>query len=125
MKRGHPRSTRTDTLFPYTTLFRSAEDLVLLLADRDRVERDGRLHGAERHHMEQVGDHHVAIGAGVLVEGSAALQSQRLVDVDLAGVDVVSVPVRLDAAVGEGHTADFATCLLPTEQVVAESSLLC
>src|SRR3546814_9553220 len=27
MKRRPPRSTRTDTLFPYTTLFRSAEDL--------------------------------------------------------------------------------------------------
>src|SRR3546814_14650091 len=24
MYRGHPRSTRTDTLFPYTTLFRSS-----------------------------------------------------------------------------------------------------
>src|SRR3546814_11076595 len=24
MKRRHPRSTRTDTLYPYTTLFRSA-----------------------------------------------------------------------------------------------------
>src|SRR3546814_18934786 len=28
MKRRPPRSTRTDTLFPYTTLFRSIENLV-------------------------------------------------------------------------------------------------
>src|SRR3546814_14340866 len=28
MIRRPPRSTRTDTLFPYTTLFRSAEDLL-------------------------------------------------------------------------------------------------
>src|SRR3546814_12057441 len=28
MIRRPPRSTRTDTLFPYTTLFRSAEDLI-------------------------------------------------------------------------------------------------
>src|SRR3546814_4756041 len=107
MKRGHPRSTRTDTLFPYTTLFRSAEDLVLLLADRDRVERDGRLHGDERHHLEQVGDHHVAIGAGVLVEGRAALQSQRLGDVDLDVVDVVAVPDRRS----EEHTSELQSLM--------------
>src|SRR3546814_18627407 len=30
MTRRPPRSTRTDTLFPYTTLFRSINDLMLL-----------------------------------------------------------------------------------------------
>src|SRR3546814_9864885 len=30
MRRRPPRSTRTDTLFPYTTLFRSADDRALL-----------------------------------------------------------------------------------------------
>src|SRR3546814_10251420 len=49
MIRRPPRSTRTDTLFPYTTLFRSTElskrqlELVsltqALTADRDRVQR--------------------------------------------------------------------------------------
>src|SRR3546814_1751987 len=34
MIRRPPRSTRTDTLFPYTTLFRSA----------DRLDRDGKIH---------------------------------------------------------------------------------
>src|SRR3546814_3955187 len=46
MIRRPPRSTRTDTLFPYTTLFRS-DDLVLLcqvLADTDR---DGFLPAVE------------------------------------------------------------------------------
>src|SRR3546814_8597207 len=33
MTRRPPRSTRTDTLFPYTTLFRSLVDLELELAD--------------------------------------------------------------------------------------------
>src|SRR3546814_8700153 len=32
MIRRPPRSTRTDTLFPYTTLFRSAAAVVLVLA---------------------------------------------------------------------------------------------
>src|SRR3546814_7074316 len=35
MKRQPPRSTRTDTLFPYTTLFRSP-------LDRQRLRRHGR-----------------------------------------------------------------------------------
>src|SRR3546814_16852510 len=34
MKRRPPRSTRTDTLFPYTTLFRSCGELAQRLADR-------------------------------------------------------------------------------------------
>src|SRR3546814_14055533 len=34
MIRRPPRSTRTDTLFPYTTLFRSVHDAVGLFADR-------------------------------------------------------------------------------------------
>src|SRR3546814_6746829 len=44
MRRRPPRSTRTDTLFPYTTLFRSDLDLDETLhrkADRDRVEARG------------------------------------------------------------------------------------
>src|SRR3546814_5183095 len=42
MIRRPPRSTRTDTLFPYTTLFRSAGDLVepVHLGDVDRVAGD-------------------------------------------------------------------------------------
>src|SRR3546814_7560266 len=42
--RRPPRSTRTDTLFPYPTLFRSA------LADRRRLERL-RVIGARLHHQ--------------------------------------------------------------------------
>src|SRR3546814_5139794 len=34
MKRRPPRSTRTDTLFPYTTRFRSDDDVGLVLFDR-------------------------------------------------------------------------------------------
>src|SRR3546814_14525175 len=43
MIRRPPRSTRTDTLFPYTTLFRSGEDLHLALAEVDRAVGDGDL----------------------------------------------------------------------------------
>src|SRR3546814_17952764 len=46
MKRRTPRSTRTDTLFPYTTLFRSrrsqAEDLLQPGIDEHAIRIDGR-----------------------------------------------------------------------------------
>src|SRR3546814_8387158 len=41
MIRRPPRSTRTDTLFPYTTLFRSGQILADLGADVIKVERAG------------------------------------------------------------------------------------
>src|SRR3546814_5876255 len=42
MIRRPPRSTRTDTLFPYTTLFRSARTALATFADRSRREDGGR-----------------------------------------------------------------------------------
>src|SRR3546814_6005102 len=44
MSRRPPRSTRTDTLFPYTTLFRSADHL---FADRALADAGGVLEAAE------------------------------------------------------------------------------
>src|SRR3546814_8622765 len=44
MMRRPPRSTRTDTLFPYTTLFRSEHDADDILADVVDVALDGRHH---------------------------------------------------------------------------------
>src|SRR3546814_6920925 len=56
MIRRPPRSTRTDPLFPYTTLFRSGDIAVLqqhvgdLVADpADRVQRDARILEDHRH----------------------------------------------------------------------------
>src|SRR3546814_1344328 len=70
MIRRPPRSTRTDTLFPYTTLFRSVlsddgvsavgapparEDEILGGPDRDLT---GTPVGESRHQPHQVQDHH-------------------------------------------------------------------
>src|SRR3546814_19208043 len=41
MIRRPPRSTRTDTLFPYTTLFRSVQSLAISLIERDAVNQLG------------------------------------------------------------------------------------
>src|SRR3546814_18478142 len=89
MIRRPPRSTRTDTLFPYTTLFRSVFDLL--------VARDFH-HGAVVE-LEAVGgvgkvgflDQHALEGSRVEAEGGAALQS-LLVGV---AVDVLEVLVRV------------------------------
>src|SRR3546814_21105487 len=52
MIRRPPRSTRTDTLFPYTTLFRSREVIDTTLADTDLATIDGLEPG---YHPEQGG----------------------------------------------------------------------
>src|SRR3546814_5660073 len=45
MIRRPPRSTRTDTLFPYTTLFRSNVSRLFVLAAQDRIEELGETAG--------------------------------------------------------------------------------
>src|SRR3546814_20676004 len=51
MIRRPPRSTRTDTLFPYTTLFRSLDPLPFLFVFRNpaprRITRTNRIHAAK------------------------------------------------------------------------------
>src|SRR3546814_16341691 len=76
MIRRPPRSTRTDTLFPYTTLFRS-----VALADH-------RLHRAGAHHLEQRGGAVVQLLPGGVVEAHRGLgEEQRALDVELDRVD--------------------------------------
>ena len=67
------------------------------------VQRGRRLHRDEAEHLEEVGDDHVAEGAGFLVEAAAHLDRERLRDVDLDVVDVVAVPDRLEHPVGEAQ----------------------
>src|SRR3546814_13479937 len=54
MIRRPPRSTRTDTLFPYTTLFRSAKAELAVSKDRDDLAR-GAL-SATRRATERIED---------------------------------------------------------------------
>ena len=97
-----------------------AEDLVLLLADRLRLERGRRLHRHEREHLEQVVDHHVAVRAGLLVEADAVPDRQRLGHVDLHVRDVLAVPDGLEQAVGEPEGEDVERGFLAEEVVDAE-----
>src|SRR3546814_3856648 len=62
MKRRPPKSTRTDTLFPYTTLFRSLDlqvlafHLVLLLGQQRGLQRDVLVGLAQRLLLRQTNE---------------------------------------------------------------------
>src|SRR3546814_17441274 len=99
MIRRPPRSTRTDTLFPYTTLFRS-----LALSRRPRAQQE-RL----RHVSVVVGDGHVVrVFLGVALELQelvvAAALAARILAADLRprlidrAAALVGVEARADAA---------------------------
>ena len=101
-----------------------AEHLVLLLADRARRERGRRLHRHEGEDLEEMGDDHVAIGAGLLVEADAVADIERLGHVDLDVVDEVAVPDRLEQAVAEAERQNVLRRLLAEEMVDAEDLVL-
>src|SRR3546814_2628535 len=62
MIRPPPRSTRTDTLFPYTTLFRSQR---VVIADAVRVVTDAVARGFVVPRFNRVGDGHADAAAKV------------------------------------------------------------
>ena len=95
-------------------------DLVLLLVQRLRRERHRRLHRDVAEQLQQVGDDHVAIGAGPLVEAGALADRQRLRHVDLYELDVGAVPERLVETVGEAQGEDVLDRLLAEEMVDPE-----
>src|SRR3546814_12045048 len=74
MIRRPPRSTRTDTLFPYTTLFRSADvEGALRKALSELVEA-----GAGRHRGGDRDDRFVVLGLGDEAGGEDVLIARRL-----------------------------------------------
>src|SRR3546814_18787470 len=76
MIRRPPRSTRTDTLFPYTTLFRS-EDQAHRQQRVGRAEDDPLGDDAPRHHVGQRAGRHPVEGAVGDHSGDAALAAAR------------------------------------------------
>src|SRR3546814_984957 len=56
MIRRPPRATRTDTLFPYTTLFRSDAQYAALLA----AQTDTTFHHAPRHQSHSLTSQHIS-----------------------------------------------------------------
>src|SRR3546814_15831226 len=93
MIRRPPRSTRTDTLFPYTTLFRS-RDLVRGEIERE-VERRDEAARPDRHALPHP---HIAFGArGNIERLDLAIVAHRFL-----GGDAESVDQAADLAFGVG-----------------------
>src|SRR3546814_19325623 len=114
MLRRPPRSTRTDTLFPYTTLFRSVRPF------DDRVEGQRALAQAQ--------DHRVAARLDALRDGDLALAAQQFDRAHLAQIHahrVVGAVDRflllLDRGVGDRSGAG-ADVDLPRNSVVSGTS---
>src|SRR3546814_12913144 len=102
MLRRRPRSTRTDTLFPYTTLFRSAVGEVhavplALAVDLDHEAGGESVDHRDAHAVQSAG-HLVALAAELAAavelreRGLDARHLLRLVDVDGDAAAVVDHP---------------------------------
>src|SRR3546814_13552638 len=89
MRRRPPRSTRTDTLFPYTTLFRSAEDIVAHARDRIALDQG-----------------HMLVG-GRMIDGLRLPAAEDAED-GIPVSDIGQFGDQLDlAAFGKGHLPQF------------------
>src|SRR3546814_8208687 len=81
MLRRPPRSTRTDTLFPYTTLFRSDQILALLARmDRMILQRSGKAFEEEvgRFHDVAVGAEHKGFHHGTPLDSAGAVSIKQI-----------------------------------------------
>jgi hypothetical protein len=105
---------------PYVDRLERVEDLGRLVAQVPGIQRGRRLHGHKAQDLEQVGDDHVPVGAGVVVEVGASFDRERLGHVDLHVGDVLAVPDRFEQAVGEPEGQDVVDRLLAEEVVDPE-----
>src|SRR3546814_3416020 len=99
MIRRPPRSTRTDTLFPYTTLFRSRRG-------ETRRRRGTRSKVEAPADEEAAPDHVVKRGIGVRVAGDGGAQDRRLVVEQI--IDAAEqLKLLIDAEDGRGVDIPF------------------
>src|SRR3546814_9439354 len=98
MIRRPPRSTRTDTLFPYTTLFRSA-------ADRSRTAREGGGIAGSRHLPARAGAGKRRDPPGRLARLDVAQRTAAGGGESGAGAD------RTDADRSEEHTSELQSLM--------------
>jgi hypothetical protein len=78
-----------------------------------RVGSDRRLHGQRAQQLQRMVLHHVAQGAGLVVEGAALFHAQVLGDRDLDVGDVLAPPDGLEQRVAEAQRNRFCTEGLP------------
>jgi len=95
------------------------ESFRLFRANRVRLEARGGLHGDEREQLEQMVRHHVAQGAGCIVEAPAATDGERLGHGDLHMIDMIAIPDGLEQSVCESQHQDVLHRLLSEVMVDA------
>src|SRR3546814_7097657 len=101
MIRRPPRSTRTDTLFPYTTLFRSRPDQsgVKALTARHVAQEYARCRGGQRRATSRPPTLPRAAPRSLVSGGSHALRTAR------------EVQGRVDAHRSEEHTSELQSLM--------------
>src|SRR3546814_4552878 len=88
-----PSSTRTDTIFPYTTLFRSSVDAQAEPVFRARGQHTVRLGNALKH---EIVDHHADIRIGAIEREGGEIARRR------RGVDTGNKPLRCRLLIAGG-----------------------
>src|SRR3546814_19824551 len=107
MRRRPPRSTRTDTLFPYTTLFRSAECVIRAVEAEtgQRAEHEARVVCAQRvvaesEPVEHAGAH--AFDDDIGFRGETAKQRATVVGLEIEDDAFISaIPDRQSVVKGK------------------------
>src|SRR5271165_1262358 len=99
----------------------AAKHLVLFLADGLGLQRCGSLHRHEAEDLEQVRDHHVPIGSGLLVKGGSFAETQLLRHIDLNVVDEIAVPNRFEQPIGKTERENVLRRFLAEKVVDAEN----
>src|SRR3546814_6356310 len=99
MTRRPPRSTRNDTLFPYTTLFRSEFGPLALFRSRRRGDHRDQLLAERRPH---------APGARGLADVETLAAAQHAAAVGLAGIGIQVHHLALDGVVVDVQVAVVA-----------------
>src|SRR3546814_10646538 len=95
MRRRPPGSTRTDTLFPYTTLFRSSK---------------GRADDEEWREMDRAGSRSGAAGDVHAGNGAAAIRLSSLSGAGLSGLWLRPLRARLSPR-SEEHTSELQSLM--------------
>src|SRR3546814_3397244 len=87
MRRRPPRSTRTDTLFPYTTLFRSPVRIAILTISDSRIAADDRSGDKLAQLLTAAG--HILAARALIRDETDLIVSRLLGWIDDPEVDVV------------------------------------
>ena len=102
----------------------AAKDFVFFFADRPRLKRSRRLHRHKGENLKEMRHHHIAIGAGALVKADAIAKTESFRHVDLHMVDEISIPDRLEQAIGKAKRQDILRRLLTKKMIDAENLIL-